>query len=385
MTHVEGIAMKLNLLIFFGVMLAVHSLAQPPQTNSISNGINFNSVEKTPQLLDSTQLIITNKDEESRTVDADDDKSLQEQSVFKKEADTYKSSKARIKSNSSSRSASEAEDLQLQYSVTKLKGVAQTLSEQIEANILYYDQGNYNAERAPQLMEALRLNPNHPEGLNLMLANSMVTGDTLMVLNTLTKLKALHLIPEGMTCYAADLIKSVPEHTTLITHGTLDTYGAIQEQVTKRRNSIDIISLDLLQSEQYRALLLKKGYTIPVQAIVDVTYLGDLIRVNPSKSFAFSMTIPSDYLVQFEEDLAPNGLVFLYPNSRSNEQILQTNEQFMDSFSYMDCGVELDESLAGLKQNYLPMILTVEALSTDKSKEKRSRIESKKIKTKQKK
>lgn len=377
--------MKLNLLIFFGVMLAVHSLAQPPQTNSISNGINFNSVEKAAELLDSTQLIITNKDEESRTVDADDVKLLKEQSSFKKEADTYKSSKARIKSNSSSRSASEAEDIQLQHSVTKLKGVAQTPSEQIEANILYYDQGNYNADRAPQLMEALRLNPNHPEGLNLLLANSMVTGDTLMVLNTLTKLKALHLIPEGMTCYAADLIKSVPENTTLITHGTLDTYSAIQEQVTKRRNSIDIISLDLLQSEQYRALLLKKGYTIPVQSIVDVTYLGDLIRVNPSKTFAFSMTIPSDYLVQFEQDLAPNGLVFLYPNSLSNEQILQTNEQFMDSFSYMDCGVELDESIAGLKQNYLPMILTVEALSTDKSKEKRSRIESKKIKTKQKK
>lgn len=377
--------MKRNLLIFFGVIAAVHSLAQPPQTNSVSNGINFNSVEKTPQLLDSTQLIITNKDEETRTVDADDDKSLQEQSYFKKEADTYKSRKARIRSNSSSRSASEAEEMQLQQSVVKLKGVAQTLSEQIEANILYYDQGNYNAERAPQLMEALRLNPNHPEGLNLLLANSLVTGDTLMVSNTLNKIKALGLIPDAMTCYAVDLIKSVPENTTLITHGTLDTYSAIQEQVALRRNSIDIISLDLLQSEQYRALLLKKGFTIPVQSIVDVTYLGDLIRVNPSKIFAFSMTIPSDYLVQFEQDLAPNGLVFLYPNSLSNEQILQTNEQFMDSFSYMDCGVELDESIAGLKQNYLPMILTVETLSSDKSKEKRTKIESRKIKIRQKK
>lgn len=366
-------------------MLAVHSLAQPPQTNSNSNGLNFNSVEKAPELLDSTQLKIFYTDEEFRSVDAVDDKLLKEQSSFKKEADTYKSSKARIKSNSSSRSASAAEDLQLQQSVTKLKGVAQTPSEQIEANILYYDQGNYNADRAPQLMEALRLNPNHPHGLNLLLANSLVTGDTLMVLKTLDKFKSLNIIPDAMTCYGNDLIESVPDHTTLITHGTLDTYSAIQEQLTLRRNSIDIISLDLLQSQQYRALLLKKGYTIPVQSIVDVAYLGDLIRVNPLKTFAFSMTIPSDYLVQFEQDLAPSGLVFLYPNSLSNEQILQTNEQFMDSFSYMDCGVELDESIAGLKQNYLPMILTVEALSTDRSKEKRSRIESKKIKTKQKK
>jgi hypothetical protein len=192
-------------------------------------------------------------------------------------------------------------------------------------------------------------------------------------------------MPESMTCYARDLVNSVPNNTTLITHGALDTYSAIQQQLALPSTSIDIISLDLLQSPQYRALLLKKGYTIPVQSIVDVTYLGDLIRVNPSKNFAFSMTIPSDYLVQFEQELVPNGLVFLYPNHWSNEQILQANEHFLDSFSYMDCGVELDESVAALKQNYMPMILTVETLSTDKSKEKRSVIERKKIKIKQKK
>lgn len=373
-----------NLFIFFGVFVAVHLLAQPPQTNSVSNGINFNSVEKSPQLLDSTHFIIPSKDEESGAVGADDTELKTEQSSFKKEVDTYKSSKAKVKSNSSSRSASEAEEMQLQQSVVKIKGVAQTLSEQIEANILYYDQGNYNAERAPQLIEALRLNPNHPHGLNLLLANSLVTGDTLMVLKTLDKFKSLHIIPDAMTCYGNDLIESVPDHTTLITHGTLDTYSAIQEQLTLRRNTIDVVSLDLLQSNQYRALLLKKGYIVPVQSIVDVTYLGDLIRVNPSKQFAFSMTIPSDYLVQFQEELAPNGLVFLYPNRFSSEFILQMNEQFMDSFSYMDCGAELDESIVALKQNYLPMILTVETLTTDKSKENRSKIESRKIKIRQK-
>lgn len=375
--------MKRNLLIFFGVFAAVHSLAQPPQTNSNSNGIYFNYYEKSPQLLDSTQLIKTRKDEESRAVGADENKLIQEQSSFKKEVDTYKSCKAKVKSNSSSRSASEAEEMQLQQSVEKLKGVAQTLSEQIEANILYYDQGNYNAERAPQLIEALRLNPNHPQGLNLLLANSLVTGDTMMVLKTLAKFKELQLIPKPMICYGYDLIKSVPDHTTLITHGTLDTYSAIQEQLITRKTAIDIISLDLLQSQQYRTLLLKEGYTIPVQSTVDVNYLGDLIRVNPEKQFAFSMTIPSEYLVQFEQSLIPNGLVFLYTDNISSEQILQTNEQFLDSFTYMDCGDGLDQSIAPLKQNYMPMILTVETLSTDKSKDKRTKIESKKIKIRQ--
>jgi hypothetical protein len=97
------------------------------------------------------------------------------------------------------------------------------------------------------------------------------------------------------------------------------------------------------------------------------------------------MTIPREYLFQFEQDIVPNGLVFLYPNSLNEAQVLLNNEQFMDSFSYLDCGEALDETVSALKQNYLPMILTVETLSTDKSKEKRSKIENKKYKIRPKK
>jgi len=379
--------MKKNLLILIGVCIAFFSLAQPPQSNSVSNGNLFNNQGTTTLVLDSVQLQRMDKDQIPAADDVEElhESEVRQQNNFKKEADVYKSSKALIKSNSSSRSASVAEDMQLQQSVTKLKGLAQTPSEQIEANILYYDQGNYNADRAPQLMEALRLNPNHPEGLNLLVANSLVTGDTTKVLSALQKFKALNYMPESMTCYARDLVNSVPTNTTLITHGALDTYSAIQQQFALPSTSIDIISLDLLQSPQYRALLTAKGYGIPEQTTVDVSYLVQLMEKNPSRKFAFSMTIPSAYLVQFEQELVPNGLVFLYPNHWSNEQILQANEQFLDSFSYMDCGVELDESIAALKQNYMPMILTVETLSTDKSKEKRSLIERKKIKIKQKK
>ena len=379
--------MKQNLLILFSVCIAFFSLAQPPQSNGVSNGNLFNNQGSTTVVLDSAQLQLLAKDQIPAADDVEglNETEIRQQNNFKKEADVYKSKKVALKSNSRSRSASDVDEVQLQHSVTILKGLAQTPSEQIEANILYYDQGNYNSDRAPELNEALRLNPNHPEGLKLRVANSLVIGDTLTVLNTLNKMKSLRLIPDAMTCYAIDLIKSVPENTTLITHGTLDTYSAIQEQVAFRRNSIDIISLDLLQSQQYRALLLKKGYSIPVQPTVDVTYLGDFIRINPATKFAFSMTIPREYLLQFEQDIVPNGLVFLYPNTMDEAQVLLNNERFMDSFSYLDCGEEPDETISPLRQNYMPMILTVETLSTDKSKEKRSKIENKKYKIRPKK
>jgi len=379
--------MKQNLLILFSGCIAFFSLAQPPQSNGVSNGNLFNNQGSTTVVLDSAQLQLLDKDAIPIADDVEvlNETEIRQQNNFKKEADVYKSKKVALKSNSTSRSASDVDEVQLQHSVTKLKGLAQTPSEQIEANVLYYDQGNYNADRAPELNEALRLNPNHPEGLKLKVANSLVTGDTLTVLNTLNKMKSLRLIPDAMTCYAIDLVKSVPENTTLITHGTLDTYSAIQEQVAFRRNSIDIISLDLLQSQQYRALLLKKGYSIPAQPTVDVTYLGDFIRINPTTKFAFSMTIPREYLLQFEQDIVPNGLVFLYPNTMDEAQVLLNNEQFMDSFSYLDCGEEPDVTVSPLRQNYMPMILTVETLSTDKSKEKRSKIENKKYKIRPKK
>ena len=379
--------MKKNLLSLVSVFIALISLAQPPQSNGVSNGIKFNNFVETTVVLDSVQLQLMEKDEIPVADDVEQlhESEVRQQNNFKKEADVYKARKVALKSNSTSRSASDSEEVQLQHSVTKLKGLAQTQSEQIEANILYYDQGNFNADRATELNEALRLNPNHPEGLRLRVANSLVIGDTLTVLTTLNRIESLGLTPQAIRCYASDLINSVPNQTTLITHGTLDTYYAFYEQQLAQKKAITIISLDLLQSQQYRALLLKKGYSIPVQPTVDVTYLGDFIRINPATKFAFSMTIPREYLFQFEQDIVPNGLVFLYPNSLNEAQVLLNNEQFMDSFSYLDCGEALDETVSALKQNYLPMILTVETLSTDKSKEKRSKIENKKYKIRPKK
>lgn len=376
--------MKKFLIPLLFVFVLAQSVAQPPQSNnSNANGVIINTNQSNSGfVMDTTGVLL--KEESVPAMDGVTDKNFEENAVIQQEIKAYKAKKSVVKSNSLSRSASQEEQVELSNKAIKIKGLAQTKYDIIEANVLYYDVGNYDATRAPQLMEALRLNSNHLEGNKLWLANSLVTGDTISATKALSKLDSLGVIPEAMHCYAADLMNSVPDQTTLITHGGLDTYSAFQEQMVNQRTSINVLSLDLLQSPQYRALLLKKGYSIPVQSQVDVTYLGDLIRINPHKRFAFSMTIPSAYLLQFQEELVPNGLVFLYPNSLDEEQVLINNEKYMDSFTYMDCGPEPEESISMLKDNYLPMILTVEALSSNKSKEKQSSIESKKIKIRRK-
>lgn len=361
--------------------VSLQSFSQPPQTNnSNSNGAVINANQ--PIVLDSTHVFL--KQENVSGTDGIEQGDSKKNAILQEEINSYKLKKSSVKRNSQSRSASQEDQLELREKVTNIKGLAQTSIDLIEANILYYDEGNYDASRAPYLIEAMRLNPNHVEGIKLWLANSMVIGDTITASKVLAQMDTLGLIPEAMRCYAADLIASVPNNTTLITHGELDTYCAFNEQLLKHRNTIEVISLDLIQSPQYRELLLKRGYSIPVQPNVNIAYLGDLIRTNPNRVFAFSMTIPSEYLIQFEEDMVPNGLVFLYPNTLNENQILSNNESFLDSFTYMDCGQEPEQSIAVLKENYLPMILTVETLNTDKSRAKRSKIESKKLKLRKK-
>jgi hypothetical protein len=117
-----------NLLILISVCIAFFSLAQPPQSNSVSNGNLFNNQGTTTFVLDSVQLQRMDKDQIPAADDVEElnESEVRQQNNFKKEADVYKSKKVALKSNSRSRSASEVDEVQLQHSVTKLKGLAQT-------------------------------------------------------------------------------------------------------------------------------------------------------------------------------------------------------------------------------------------------------------------
>jgi predicted secreted protein len=55
--------MKKNLLSLVSVFIALISLAQPPQSNGVSNGIKFNNFVETTVVLDSVQLQLMEKDE----------------------------------------------------------------------------------------------------------------------------------------------------------------------------------------------------------------------------------------------------------------------------------------------------------------------------------
>ncbi len=361
---------------FVFILLVPCCLAQPPQSNNNSSSGYFNSGSNgIIPLSDSIKAV----EGEFRLDDKSRSGDLQNNSLLR-EMENYKAAKASVKQNPSSRTASKSEENQLEQSVIKMKSLVKTDKDLIEANILYYDQGNYNALRFPQLQQALQLNPSHAEGIRLWIANSLVTGDTVSLKMAIQRARDLGHIPQEITCYSKDLLASVPEKTVLITHGTWDTYGAINEMMLQNRKHLEVISLDLLQSPQYRQLLSNKGFIVPLQSKVDIAYFKDFVNMNPTKKFAFSMTIPSAYLMQFESQLAPNGLVFLYPDAMNEDQWLLNNEQFLESFSYLDCGSEPSKEFEHLQGNYEPMLTTLEVLSSNKDDFKKGKIANKRMK-----
>lgn len=100
--------------------------------------------------------------------------------------------------------------------------------------------------------------------------------------------------------------------------------------------------------------------------------------MNPEKTFAFSMTIPSAYLESFQNEMIPVGLVFVYPNELTDASILEQNRKLMKSLSYLECGKATSGDFETLKDNYLPMVETVEQLTEKATKEQVKEIQDKK-------
>ncbi|NBP30807.1 MAG: hypothetical protein EBV23_14745, partial [Flavobacteriia bacterium] len=243
---------------------------------------------------------------------------------------------------------------------------------------LFYELGNYDAKRAYWLERAVKAKPNDASILELWCANAAVTGDTVSLRNRLNALDSLGSFPQDIRCYGKDLLTSTPLDAVLVSHGRWDTFGLLYEQLQHKNSTIINASLEFMQSPQYRVLLQNKGLKLPAQKSVDVTFFKELVLLNPEKTFAFSMTIPSAYLESFQNEMIPVGLVFVYPNELTDASILEQNRKLMKSLSYLECGKATSGDFETLKDNYLPMVETVEQLSEKATKEQVKEIQDKK-------
>ena len=340
-----------KLRLFFLLVLTTPVYSQVPVNSNNFNGATIPQKPEFESLSDSVfekkllqEVIITSKKSVS----------------FETEVENYKNIRAKQKENSKSRSASPALQSQMNQQAEQLMQIDPS---HVEAKVLFYDAGNYDAARSFALKEALNQNPRHQEALYLSAANAFVVGDTAGFAKEFQTLSAMEYFPSDVLCYSEDVVASVPQGYSLITHGRLDTYGFLWQQIKGARGDLFNVSLELLQSPQYREQMVKKNLRLPTTNSIDVDYLRNFIRLNPDRKFAFSMTLPKPYIVDFQKELLPNGLVFLYQPDASLEESYATNLHLNSSLKFLECGQKKDENYRFLLNNYLPMLMFIEAAS----------------------
>ena len=227
-----------------------------------------------------------------------------------------------------------------------------------EYHLFNYSSGNYDVSREESLNIVYNQQPGNIEVLKLISANAIVKGDTLNAKKYLNQLEFKNAIQQETVDYTADVLKSTEGNSALITHGFNDSYGAYQNQFNKNQQAdIDVISLDFMQSQSYRDVLITKGYDVPVQKEVNVSYLKSFCELNADKNIAISMTLPKEYLVPLQSKLYTCGLIFEYreslnvPGSAILEDLWynQLNKKVLNVHQ-----TSLSNAYAG---NYLPMLL----------------------------
>src|SRR5690606_37022717 len=84
------------------------------------------------------------------------------------------------------------------------------------------------------------------------------------------------------------------------------------------RNDVEIISLEHLQSVDYRKRLKKEGFKLPNSAVVDTDFFREFMELNKGKSMVAAPSLPVAYLSKGEK-LNSAGLgYYLFQNSDKN-------------------------------------------------------------------
>ena len=246
--------------------------------------------------------------------------------------------------------------------------------ESFEYHYYKYIAGNYSIELIDHLMKAYQLRPNNVDVQVQLAAYYFIIGDTTNTSLYLSKIKTANKLTNDVTSYAKDVLLSVPQNGTLITHGFDDTYGcAYLQNIEGIRKDVQLISLDFLQSETFKVKLKEKGYILPENQIIDINYLSSFCLQNQSKNIAVSMTTPKEYFVPIEKSIYVVGLNFEYHNEVYNNfsrNDLLWNEVMEKKLVYSS----LNEKAKQLSSNYLPMLLLLREVYlqqnlTDKVKE----------------
>jgi hypothetical protein len=329
-------------------------------TNTSKAKLNVNANMESNSLLkmDSSYFKLDQKLEEREdSNDQDDTKEIRENDKTLQVFSAFSMVRQNSKSNKFQRTPIAAEQAEMDAKVKQLELISPN---SWEYQLAYYSAGNYNLDRSAALEKAYEMNQENLEVQKQYISLKYINGDTLNAGNTLSLLSLNEDISLAVERYTSDILTSCTMNSTLITHGFEDTYGTLFNQFNhQQRMDVKVISLDFLQSPQYREKLKGLGYNLPKSTKIDVAYLGQFCALNTEKEIFLSVTIPRNYLEPLSKKLFPVGLTFQHVDSPAEDlPIRQENLWFEQLNKY---GLTEGEERSKFAMNYMPLLMYLEA------------------------
>lgn len=328
-------------------------------TNMSNGSLNVNTTIESNSLLkqDSSYFDGIQKLEEREIYEKDDTQDLRETDKTVQVFSAFSLVRQNSKSNKFQRTPLAAEQAEMDAKVKQLELISPN---SWEYQLAYYSAGNYNLDRSSALEKAHQMNPDNIEVQKQFFSAEYINGDTLNAGNTLSLLSLNEDISLAVERYTSDVLTSCTMNSTLITHGFEDTYGALFNQFNhQQRMDVKVISLDFLQSPQYREKLIGLGYNLPKSTKIDVAYLSQFCFLNAEKELFLSVTIPRNYLDPLSKKLFPVGLTFQHAATPEEDlPIRQENLWFEQLNKY---GLNEGEERSKFAMNYMPLLMYLEA------------------------
>jgi hypothetical protein len=370
--------MKQTIFFSFSFLFFFISFGQPPNgylnkpqsTNqfgvsenatNMSNGklnLNTNIESNTLINMDSSYFKLDQKFEErENTNEQDDTKDIRENDKTLHVFSAFSMVRQNSKSNKFQRTPLAAEQAEMDSKVKQLELISPN---SWEYQLAYYAAGNYNLDRSPALAKAYQMNPENIEVQKQYVSFTYMNGDTVKTENALSLMSVNDVISLEVETYTSDVLTSCTLNSTLITHGFEDTYGALLNQFShQQRMDVKILSLDFMQSPQYRKELEGLGYVLPKSSKIDVGYLGQFCALNADKELFLSVTIPRNYLEPLSKKLFPVGLTFQYTDKAAEDLPIRQENLWFEQFNKY--GLTEDQQRSKFAMNYMPMLMYLEA------------------------
>ena len=230
--------------------------------------------------------------------------------------------------------------------------------ESFEYHYFKFVAGNYSVALVEHLKKAELLRPTNSDVHIQFVAYYWCMNEKRKALPYLEKLMRSGRLNWSILNYSKDLLRSVPSQGTLVTHGMEDSYACLYLQISEGiRTDVNVISLDLLQSEAVQKQLLVYGFNLPQNNTIDVAYLKEFCVQNNTRNIALSMTIPKEYLLPIQENLFVTGLVLEYKTDLSYQNSARNEYLWNYEFIKLIITDASNEKERQLTANYLPMLL----------------------------